>query len=214
MALRTLGFLAPLCAIALAVAPLPAAIAAAQGDAPSLTEADCRALAEAETATDLRDRLDELGIVPEERRISSLLNEMQWMEGLAFLSVTLNGDRVDRITCQSGLISDTTTPTGEPHVLCERIEMDMDLAQVQQALGSNGEQIVGEDGLPVGLAWQWADRETGQVAIVAFNNFGEMAGRSCITPPPPVETQPDVEPGAEPGSEPGDAVEAIEAESF
>jgi len=180
MASRSLRFFA--LAGTIAVLPSPAAIAASP-TAPTLTADACQDLAAAATADDLRDRLDDLGIEPDERRISALLTELQWMGGLAFLSVTLNGDRVDRVTCQSDPAADLAASADEAHVLCDRIEMGMDLAEVRQALGAPGQQIIGEDGLPAGLAWQWEDGPTGQVAIVAFNNFGEMSGRSCLSPP-------------------------------
>lgn len=156
---------------------------ATAADDPSLTSDQCTTLGNQTSATDLRDLLDEWAIVPQESRIASGLTGLTWIGNTgAYFSATLRRDQIEQVVCQSAPFDDLAADPGEPNVLCSKIELDMDLEAIQQALGSPGEAMMGDDGLPLSLVRQWTDRETQQVAIVGFNNFGEISGLSCFNP--------------------------------
>ncbi len=157
--------------------------AAIAADDPSLSSDQCTTLANQTSTTELRDLLDDLAIEPQENRIAADLTSLSWIGNTgAYFSATVRRDRVEQVTCQSAPFDDVASDPGEPNVLCSRIELDMDLEAIQQALGSSGEELIGDDGLPLSLVRQWTDRETQQVAIVGFNNFGEISGLSCFNP--------------------------------
>jgi hypothetical protein len=149
----------------------------------SLTSDQCDNLSRQTSTAELRDQLDDFAIVPQENRIASDLTGLTWIGSTgAFFSATLRRDRVEQVICQSAPAIEDGQGSAEPNVLCSQIEMDMTLQEVQQALGSAGEELIGEDGFPLNNIRQWTDRATQQVAIVSFNNFGEMAGLSCFNP--------------------------------
>jgi hypothetical protein len=157
--------------------------AATAASEPSLSSDQCTTLANQTSTTELRDLLDDLAIAPQENRIAADLTGLTWIGNTgAYFSATVRRDRVEQVVCQSAPFDDVAPDPGEPNVLCSRIELDMTLDDIQQALGSSGEELIGDDGLPLSLVRQWTDRETQQVAIVGFNNFGEITGLSCLNP--------------------------------
>lgn len=172
------------------------------GQTKSLTSDQCDRLSSQTSATELRDQLEELAIAPQENRIASDLTGLTWIDGTgAFFSATLRRDRVEQVVCQSSPAIDldpgfTNSNSGEmsdaANELCTQIEMTMSLEEVQQTLGSPGEVLIGEDGFPLDNIRQWTDPATQQMAIVSFNNFGEMAGLSCINPVT-IAPNPDIE---------------------
>lgn len=172
------------------------------GQTKSLTSDQCDRLSSQTSATELRDQLEELAIAPQENRIASDLTGLTWIDGTgAFFSATLRRDRVEQVMCQSSPAIDldpgfTNPNSGEmsdaANELCTQIEMTMSLEEVQQTLGSPGEVLIGEDGFPLDNIRQWTDPATQQMAIVSFNNFGEMAGLSCINPVT-IAPNPDIE---------------------
>jgi hypothetical protein len=164
----------------LIVGQAPIATAA---DDPSLTSDQCTTLASQTSATELRDLLDDLAIAPQESRIAADLTSLVWIGNTgAYFSATVRRDQIEQVVCQSAPFDDVAADAGEPNVLCEKITLDMDLEDIQQALGSPGEALIGEDGFPLSLVRQWTDPETQQVALVGFSNFGEITGLSCFNP--------------------------------
>ena len=150
---------------------------------PSLTNDQCTTLANQTSATELWDLLDEWAIAPQENRIAADLTSLVWIGNTgAYFSATVRRDQVEQVVCQSAPFDDGAADAGEPNVLCEKITLDMDLEDIQQALGSPGEALIGEDGFPLSLVRQWTDPETQQVALVGFSNFGEITGLSCFNP--------------------------------
>jgi len=186
----------------IAALPLVSATAiAATPHSNGLTSDQCSRLSNQISTTELRDQLDELGIVPQENQIASDLTGLTWIgDAGTFFSATLRRDRVEQVVCQSASAIDIDPEAANsnetPNVFCAQIELNMTLAEVQQVLGSSGEELIGEDGFPLNNIRQWTDLVTQQMAIVSFNNFGEMAGLSCfnpvtIAPNPESESNPD-----------------------